>query len=332
MSSKADPGISCREAAKRKLHALAVLLGLALLVGFLASAGERPARLSPLLASWESFGGCGSSSATGAGAGVKWIGRSVSGGLFNVECQGNYTPLLSDPKKLEYQFFLSTLISMDLEKWILGVNMPLVYKYMRDPYGLNVDLSNSGLGDVFLQVTRKLGTINDTLVTAAVGLPTGKWDQQYKNDYLRQHQQLGFGKPAFALTIDHTMDEIWGKIVVGGSGTWRGGENKIANYRAPSASTYAFVGYFLGPLVPAMGLSLTGFTGHDRDRSQPENSGLYLISPTFSLEWSTDWIAVLAGASFPYQYDGIHELDGARKSPWGWGAYTVTLGVAFAPF
>jgi hypothetical protein len=327
MSLKADPRLT-------RWAALIVVAAIAWPVGRHAFLAARAGRLAPMLSSWQTVGGCGASAATGAGAGVKWIGRNVTGGLFNVECQANYTPILSNPQKKEYQFFFSTLVRMDLsDKWSFGLSVPLVYKYMRDPYGLNVDLSNGGIGDIFAQITRKFGTINDTQVTAAVGFPTGTWNQQYKNTYLRQHQQLGFGKYAASLTIDHTMDEIWGLFVVGANGNYRGGQNKLENYRAPSASTYAFVGYYLGPLVPSMGLSLTAFAGHDRDRSDPENTGLYLAAPTFSLEWSTDWIAFLAGASFPYQYDGINQdANGGPKSPWGWGPWTVTLGVAFAPF
>src|SRR2546430_1184312 len=40
---------------------------------------------SSLLASWQSVGGCGAGAASGGGVGVKWIGHSVSGGLFNVQ-------------------------------------------------------------------------------------------------------------------------------------------------------------------------------------------------------------------------------------------------------
>src|SRR5262245_26924323 len=38
------------------------------------------------LAVWESIAGCGAGSSTGIG-GIKWIGRNVSGGLVNVQCQ-----------------------------------------------------------------------------------------------------------------------------------------------------------------------------------------------------------------------------------------------------
>jgi hypothetical protein len=81
-----------------------------------------------------------------------------------------------------------------------------------------------------------------------------------------------------------------------------------------------------------VGLSLTGFTDHDRDRGQPENSGLFLIAPTVSLELATDWIAFLIGASVPYQYDGRFEAMGRPRTPWAWGAWSVSAGFSIAPF
>jgi hypothetical protein len=292
-------------------------------------------RLGALLASWQTVGGCGASAATGGGVGVKWIGRNVTGGLFTVQTLGSYSPPApSDVRHVDHQYFLSTLITRDLDDaWSVGINVPYVYKYMTDPYSLNIDLSNSGLGDVFVQATHKFGIIHDTLVTAAIGLPTGKYATQYKMTYLRQHRQLGFGKLAASLTVDHTLDKIWGLVVVGATGAWRGGDNSIGNYRAPSGSAYAFAGYFLGPVVPAVGVSLTGFSGHDKDRGEDENTGLYLLSPTLSLEWSTPWVAVLAGFSLPYQYDGITSTaEGGPRSPWGFGSWSATLGISVSPF
>jgi len=288
---------------------------------------------APLLASWQTVGGCGSGATTGAGGGVKWIGPIVTGGMFNVLSQATYMPI-NDPAKQEYHLYVSTLITKDLtEKVSVGVSVPVVYKYLRDPYGLNVDLSNSGLGDIYLQTTARLGAINDTLFTAAVGLPTGKYDQQYKNAYLRQHQQLGFGKVAATASLDHVMDELWGLMVVGVTGAYRGGTNSLASYRAPAASAYGYAGYFLGKLVPSVGLTLTGLPGHDRDRSQEELTGLFVATPSVALEWGNDWVAFMAAAAFPYQYDGFRTTtEGRPRNPWGWAPYSFTLALSIAPF
>jgi hypothetical protein len=300
--------------------------------------GEGPVALSlpvgapsSLLASWQSVGGCGAGAASGGGVGVKWIGRSVSGGLFTVQSQASYTLVHSTYN--EDQLFVNNLITRDVgEKWQLGVNIPVVYKYLHDPHGLNIDLSNGGLGDVNLQVLRRLGPINNTFFTASLGLPTGTYDQRYKMIPLRGHSQLGFGKVTGSLTLDHMMDELWGVVVVGGTAAWRGGENSLANYRAPSASAYAFTGWYVGPFVPALGLAFTGFTGHDRDATVEEYSALVQAAPTLSLEWATEWCAVLVGASFPYQYNGVTMKDGRAVSPWGWGDWTVSVGLSVAPF
>jgi hypothetical protein len=297
----------------------------------------RARRLSPLLASWETVGGCGASAATGAGVGVKWIGRGASGGLFGVQTMSSYSRL-TDPADAQHQLFVTTLITRDIgDAWQLGLSLPYVYKFLVNPYGeiggRVMDLSNSGLGDMFVQATHRFGAIRDTLVTVQLGLPTGKWDTAYRTKVLRQDQQLGFGRYAAGLTVDHIMDQVWGLVVVGGSAAYRGGENKLASYRAPSASAYAFAGYFLGPLVPSLGVSLTGFAGHDKDQSLAENSALALVAPTAALEWSTDWIAVLVGASFPYQYDGVKvDSNGAARKPYGFGSWTLSLGITLAPF
>jgi hypothetical protein len=287
----------------------------------------------PLLASWHTVGGCGSGATTGAGGGVKWIGPATSGGFFNVMTQATYMGINAATRQ-EHHLYVNSLITKDLsEKWNVGLSVPLVYKYLRDPYGLNIDLSNSGLGDIYLQATRRLGAINDTLLTAALGLPTGKYDQLYKNTPLRQHQQLGFGRVAASVTLDHVMDELWGMMVVGASGAWRGGENSLSNYRAPSGSAYGYVGYYLGKLVPSVGLSLTGLPAHDRDRSQDEATGLFIAAPSVALEWGTDWIAFMAGASFPYQYDGITKnSEGGVRTPWGWAPWSASLAISIAPF
>jgi hypothetical protein len=287
-----------------------------------------------LLASWQTVGGCGSGSTTGAGGGVRWVGPIVTGGFFNVLSQATYMAI-NEPDQQEYHLVANTLISKDVsEKWNLGVNIPVIYRYMRDPFHVQTDLANSGLGDVYLQATRKLGAINDTLLTAAVGLPTGKYDQRFRGALLRQHQQLGFGRVAASLTLDHVMDELWGLMVVGATGTWRGGTNQLSSYRAPAGSAYGYVGYFLGKLVPSVGISLTGLPAHDRDHSPlPEYTGLFIATPTVALEWGNDWVGVMAGAAFPYQYDGITITDrGLPRSPWRWAPYTISLALSMAPF
>ena len=296
--------------------------------------------LGPLLASWQTVGGCGAGAGSGTGAGIKWIGRNVSGGLFNVQEQFSYTKI-GTVDYPERDYVANTLITTDLgEKWSVGVNIPLLYKYLTDPQHLAplapaVDYSNAGLGDVSLQLTRRLGSINATTLTALVGLPTGKHDASYSvgGVPINQTAQLGFGKYTGSLILDHTMDQVWGLVVVGGTANWRGGKNEFDSYRAPTASAYSYVGYFLGPIVPAVGVTLSGFKGHDVDQNSTQPTPLVALSANLSLEWSNPYFAVLLAGSVPYKWDGVDKDEsGNPRTPWGFLPWTVALGLSMSPF
>jgi hypothetical protein len=287
--------------------------------------GARYQHLGGLLASWETIGGCGAGASTGTGAGVKWIGRNVTGGLFHVELQGNYVHT-----SYGYNYIATALVSRDLsQKWNLGVSVPYLYKFMRDPAGIGVDVANKGPGDVNLLVTRRLGPINDWSTTLSLGVPTGTHDVIYGVDPLPQDRQLGLGRPTASLIVDHTIDNQWGPAVVGATANWRGGENELKNYRAPSASAYGYAGYLLGPLVPALGLSVSGVAGHDRNLTVEQATPLVGVNASASLEWSTDKVAILVGGLW-----GVGYTNSVGGAPPGWSQvpWVVALGVAFAPF
>ncbi|WP_437303282.1 hypothetical protein [Sorangium sp. So ce388] len=290
----------------------------------------RVSRLEGLLSSWETIGGCGAGSSTGAGGGIKWIGRSVTGGLFELQTLGTYTHLDDG-----YNLSLSPQVSRNLnEKWNVGLVVPLLYKYYRDYYGLPVDVSNSGVGDVAGFVTRRFGEINSTSLTLLVGVPTGVHDAQYKNDYLTQEKQLGLGKVSGSMTLDHTIDKTWGLIVLGGSFAYRGGENELGNYRAPAAALYGYSGYFWGPLVPSLGLSVSHFFGADRDRGLDQEVQLWAVTGTLAVEWSNAWLAILGGVSLPFGWDKRGVVDGPANSSQGAGLQPWTAGIGFtvSPF
>ena len=300
----------------------------------------RVGEISPMLASWQTIGGCGAVAGAGAGAGVKWIGRNVTGGLFNVQEQVLYTKLGTSANP-EHSFFFNTLVTTDIgEKWNAGVNVPLIYKYLINPNPVDppVDWSNAGLGDVSLQLTRRLGRINALTLTGIVGLPTGTYDATYTPtakilNVINQTSQLGFGRPTGTLILDQTLDRVWGVLVFGGVASYRGGKNKFYSYRAPSLTGYGYAGYFWGPFVPAFGLSLTGFDGHDLDKNAQQNTPLLALAANISIEWSTEYFAVLLAGSIPYKWDGVHQDDmGLPRTPWGWAPWTVALGIATAPF
>jgi hypothetical protein len=137
-----------------------------------------------------------------------------------------------------------------------------------------------------------------------------------------------------SLTLDHTIDKTWGLIVLGGSFGYRGGENALGNYRAPAAAVYGYTGYFSGPFVPSLGLSLSRFLGVDRDAGRPQEVQLWAVTGTLAVEWANDSLAILGGVSLPLGWDKRGVVDGAANAdkdvalqPW-----TVGLGLTISPF
>ncbi len=288
----------------------------------------RVRRLSGLLASWETVGGCGAGTSTGAGGAVRWIGRSTHGGLFDQQVMASYLHLEDG-----YNLGLNAQASRELsDEWTVGLSVPLLYKYYRDYYGLPVDVSNSGLGDISGFVTRRFGEINDTALTLSLGFPVGAHQGRYRNDYLTQEKQLGAGKVTGGLMLDHTIDVDWGVGVLGASANYRGGENDLGSYRAPLANVYGYGGYFLGPWVPSLGLTLQRYFGVDRDRGLDQQVQQMSLTATLALEWSTDWIAILAGVSLPYGFQPSAVPDGAEDNGVGFQPWTLALGVSVSPF
>jgi len=290
----------------------------------------RVSRLEGLLSSWETIGGCGAGSSNGAGGGIKWIGRSVTGGLFQLQTLATYTHLHDG-----YNLSLNNQISRDLsEKWNVGLSVPLLYKYYRDIYGLPVDISNAGIGDVAAFLTRRFGEINATSLTLLVAAPTGTHDAKFRTIPLTQEKQLGIGKVNGSVTLDHTLDKTWGLIVLGGSFGYRGGKNELGNYRAPVAAAYGYTGYFSGPFVPSLGLSVSHFFGVDRDRGLDQEVQLWAVTGTLAVEWSSDWLAILAGVSLPFGWDKRGAVDGAASGGKSAGLqpWTAALGFTISPF
>jgi hypothetical protein len=286
------------------------------------------------LSSWQTIGGCGAGGSGSGGSSIKWIGRNVSGGLFNVIQTSGYTHLYDDPNSQEFRggfnFSSTTQISSDItERWNAGIAIPYVYKVYRDfkpnpQLDKKKDVANRGVGDVSFLLVRKFGSIKDTIATLSLGLPTGTYQEKLDGSSLSQETQLGFGKPNASLTIDHVMDEIWGLFVIGGNASYRGGRNELESYRAPSGSLYSYVGFFAGSIVPSLGLTLTGFQKHDQDVNVEQNTPLVTLAPSVAIEWSTDYVAFLFGGSLPFG----SSLNGKyAKLPW-----VASLGISLSPF
>lgn len=334
------PALSAYRARQRAAHRLDALDAALLRPGAARAPLDpgtlfRVARLGPLLSSWETVGGCGAGSTGGAGV-VKWIGRSTTGGLFQSLSQFNYIHFTDG-----YNLVATEQITRDLgEQWSVGVFVPFVYKYyfnyLSNPGEPAVDMSNSGFGDVNLLGTFKFGPINATSLTASLGLPTGTHDAAFRSIPLTQEKQLGIGRVTGSLMLDHTIDEIWGLIVLGGLAAWRGGENELGNYRSPMASLYGYGGYFMGPFVPALGLTLSGFLKPDQNAKEDQDVPLVLLAPNASIEWSNDVVAVLLGVSVPFglyaKKSTIETVPGTQPSPTGIQPWTAAIGVSVSPF
>jgi hypothetical protein len=201
------------------------------------------------------------------------------------------------------------------------VNVPWLYKYWREPYGPGLDISNEGWGDVAVLLTRRLGPINATTVTASIGIPTGGHAAaDARGSVLRQDKQMGHGKLTAGLIVDHTFDNLWGPVVIGGTVDYRGGENERGAYRSPAGSLYSYAGYLLGPFTPAFGLTFNHFRSEDRDNGFPQPRPGSTVAVNASLEFATEYIAFLLGGSQPF------DLKGARQ-PW-----LVGLGASISPF
>ncbi|OGQ90849.1 MAG: hypothetical protein A2289_06565 [Deltaproteobacteria bacterium RIFOXYA12_FULL_58_15] len=276
--------------------------------------------LQPLLASWRSVGGCGvgGGGASSSAGGVKWVGRSVSGGLVGFECMSSATVLDGG-----HAFVINTRPSADLfDKWTVGANAPFLYKVQEvDVFGEKKTAKIPGWGDVSFDVTRKLGLTNSSRLTLSVALPSGSYDAVRQGVVLPQVAQLGAGKVSGSLTFEHTFDKIWGLILVGGNVGYGGGENSIGDYRSPSGSAYAYTGYLLGPFVPSVGLSLAAKTERDRERREVlDHQSLYTANLSLGLEWSSDYVAFLLAGS-----TGLSPDNGLES-------WTVALGATTSLF
>jgi hypothetical protein len=293
-----------------------------------AALSLRMRALSPLLASWETVGGCGAGGATDSGVGIRWMGHNTTGGLFNSMLVVSYIDHFNDGS---YDLVFNEQLTRDITpKLTVGAIVPLVYKMYKNFGGLQgVNVTNSGIADMALLAQYKLGPINATSITAKVGLPTGTWNASYMGTVFTPDRQLGFGKVTAAGLVEHIFDQTWGLVLVGGSVNYRGGSNGIA-YRAPGATAYGFAGYFAGPLVPALGLQLAGFTKQDERGAFHENLDTPVMTAAVnaSLEWSNDYVALLAGASIPF----------ALQDTWGhYGKlalqpFILGLGLSVSPF
>ena len=274
-------------------------------------ASARHERSPAGLASWRSVGGCGAAGgpASGAGGGIQWIGRQVTGGLVDAQ-------LLNVQTHAQGSTFTTFSLRLGLElgaRTDVALHVPIVHKSGEVAVlGLTREASLAGFGDLSLEVGRAFGRIGQHRAMLVGSLPTGSADAVRQGVVLPQHLQLGSGVLGVTGQYQHTRDQDWGLMVLGASASYAGWENEIGDYRAPSATAYGHAGYLLGPLVPSVGLTLFGKIQHDRERGaeRPADSDpRFLVVPSLSCEWSTSWLALMPAATVGLSAGGVESVS-----------------------
>jgi hypothetical protein len=273
---------------------------------FLAAAAT-----SAALASWQTVGGCGAGggSASTPGGGIKWVGRNVTGGAMHAQVLSTQTA--ADDNL--YTSFASRLAISPRERLELALNVPVLIKSGEVAVlGQSKQALIAGFGDVSLEGSYRLGAIGAHQVLLVVSLPTGSADAVRQGIVLPQHLQLGSGVPGATAQYELTRDQVWGLMLFGATASYNGWENDIGDYRAPSATAYAHVGYLLDRWVPSAGLTLFGKPTHDRERGADrpaENDPLFMVVPSVGFEWSNAWIAVLPAATVGLSLGGFESVS-----------------------
>lgn len=270
-----------------------------------------PAEAPAGLAAWTSIGGCGAagSSASGAGGGIQWVGRNVSGGL--VDAQVLTTETRSHGNRL---VSVASRLRTDLGPHLgIALNVPIVYKVGEvSVLGMTKEARIAGFGDLSCELAYKFGRIAQHQLMLTASAPTGASDAVRQGVVLPQHLQLGAGTPGLTLQYQHTRDQDWGLLLVGGTVGYPGWENAIGDYRAPSATAYVHAGYIWGPFVPAAGLSLFAKPVHDRERGAvrpADRDPRFMLVPSLSWEWSSDLLALLPAATIGLSPAGVESVS-----------------------
>ncbi len=186
-----------------------------------------------------------------------------------------------------YTSIASRLEFSPRERLTLALNVPVVYKVGEVAVlGQNKQARIAGFGDVSLEGSYRLGAIGAHEVILTLSLPTGSADAVRQGIVLPQHLQLGSGVPGLTAQYEQTRDQVWGLVLFGATASYNGWENDIGDYRAPSATAYAHVGYLLDRWVPSAGLTLFGKPSHDRERGADrpaENDPLVMLIPSVGM-------------------------------------------------
>ncbi len=265
--------------------------------------------MDPPLASWGSIGGCGAAGGSGSpGGGLKWVGRNVTGGVIDTQAIATQ----STSRGSDYRTLALRLGTILTPRWRLALNLPVLNKVGNvTVLGIGKVARISGLGDASLDVSVRLGALGSQQLSFVATAPTGSSDAVRQGVVLPQHLQLGTGVPGATVMYEHSRDHDWGLVVLGATATYGGWENRIGDYRAPSATAYAHAGYLWGAWVPSAGLTMFAKAARDRERGSdrlPAADPRVMLMPSVGLEWSSEWVAVLPGVILGLSPNGIQSL------------------------
>ena len=173
----------------------------------------------PPLTPWESIGGCGAGGSGGVngGDGIKWMGVGVSGGLLDVEVLPKY-----HIEKDFNSFSIAPRFSFK-PTWTTtaGITIPVSLKTGEVQYLSNQssqDRTTGGLGDISIDVSKKIGMSGEYSLSLSMSLPTGQYDIKRGSDrdatILPARLQNGTGLYNAALEINRTIDVEKGFLLI----------------------------------------------------------------------------------------------------------------------
>ena len=191
----------------------------------------RISRSSETLAAWHNIGGCGASGGGAAAGAGKWIGRSVSGGLVDLEMLGNRTiggdyvhtttGLSLTGHRPSWPSYTASL-SMGLKSSVYEYEG---YKTASDPTS-RIVRQVGGFSDMGLGINRMLGNENEHSLGLSFGLPTGRHNIKRLHRklptvddvrWVNPFAQPGSGLYSAGMSYEFTRDRDWGLMVFGGS-------------------------------------------------------------------------------------------------------------------
>ncbi|MGB7566278.1 MAG: hypothetical protein WBM07_00345 [Chitinivibrionales bacterium] len=183
-----------------------------------------------LLTPWEAVGGCGSSSGSVASdMQLKWIGRGVSGALFDFEAIAGQS-LNFDTAGVGNVSGDGIIPGLNTSSWLLSLfyhpriidlklTLPLVIKH---GYFDGAGYSTGTISDMSLDLSKKWGMEGAVTTGISLSFPTGSTDIPQLQDFTSSNLappyfQTGSGMFGGSARVEYLMDRDWGFINVGAS-------------------------------------------------------------------------------------------------------------------